>query len=370
MDSSTRRVVTRLVVVVVLLVGATGVGAAQSTQADGNVVVAAGETVGDLQAAGGTVVVRGTVDGDLRGYAGAVVVEESGVVTGDLRASAGTVTVRGTVEGDLEGAAGSVSVTPGGVVGGDVSVAAADLVVAGTVDGSVEAAVERLELASTASVAGAVRYSSDAELVRDEAATVGGQVSAADDLSVDAGFGALAENAGPLGLVFGLYFALATLLLGAVLLVAFPDDTATVVDEVSENTLRSGGIGLLGLIGLPTVLGLVAVTIIGAPVALLGLMAFGILAFVSAALAEYAVGAWALSYTGMENRWVALLVGVAGVGLLSRIPVVGDLINLVVFLLGFGAVLGILYRRFRRHRDRGTGTDTGETDLGVSRATD
>ncbi len=344
----TATALTRLVLVAVLLTGTAGVAAAQSTQAGGSVVVSEGETVDDLRAAGGTVVVRGTVDGDLRGYAGTVIVEESGVVTGDLQASAGSVVVRGTVERDLEGASGSISVTPRGTVGGDVSVATGDLTIAGTVDGGVKAAVQRLELAETASVGGSVEYSSDAEFDRADGATVGGQVSGVDNLSVDSGFGDALE--GPLGLLFGLYSVVATLVIGAVLLVAVPEFAESVVTEVRGHSLRSGGVGLLGLAGIPVVLALVAITVVGAPLSLLGLMAFGLLVFTSAALAEYTAGAWALSYTDVESRWAALFVGVVGVGLLAQVPVVGTLVDLVVFLFGFGAVLGLLYRRFGRYR--------------------
>jgi hypothetical protein len=148
-----------------------------------------------------------------------------------------------------------------------------------------------------------------------------------------------------------------TLLLGAVLLVAFPEFTDTVVAEVREDTLKSGGIGLGGLIGIPIGLLLVAVTIVGLPLALLGLMAFGLLVFVSVALAEYAVGAWALSYTSIDSQWVALAVGVIGVAILARIPLVGTWINLLVFLFGFGAVLAILYRGYRRRRAESEGMD-------------
>jgi len=344
----TRRALTRLVLVAVLVTGTTGVAAAQSTQAGGSVVVEEGETVGDLRAAGGTVVVRGTVDGNLRGYAGTVVVEESGTVTGDLQASAGSVAVRGTVEGDVEGASGSVTVGPGAVVGGDVTVAAGSLVVAGTVEGNVKAAVQRLELAETASVAGAVEYSSDAEFESADGASVGGQVSAVDNLSVDAGVADFL--AGPAGVLVDLYLVLATLVIGAVLFVAFPETTAAVAADVREHPLRSGGTGLAGLVGIPVVVGLLAVTVVGLPLALLGLMATGLLVFLSVPLAEYAVGAWALSYTHIESRWAALAAGVVGVGLLSLLPVVGRVIDVAVFLLGFGALLGLLYRGYRRQR--------------------
>jgi cytoskeletal protein CcmA (bactofilin family) len=360
MDETDRRALRNVVLAVVVIVATAGVAAAQSTRAGGSVVVAEGETVGDLRAAGGTVVVRGTVDGDLRGYAGTVVVEETGVVTSDLQASAGSINVLGTVEGDVEGAAGSVSVGPEAVVGEDLTVAAADLVVAGTVEGSVKAAVQRLNLAETASVAGGVQYSSDAEFVRADGATVGGPVSAVDNLSVDAGLGDIAQSAGPLGFVFGVYGVLVTLLFGAVLLVAFPEFTDAVAAEVHGEPLRSGGVGLGGLIGIPLVLVLVAVTVVGLPLSILGFMALGLVVFAAAALAEYTVGAWALSYTDVDSRWIALVAGVLGVAILSRIPLVGRLVDFVVFLLGFGAVLTLLYRRYRRYRgDRSGGRGVG-----------
>lgn len=350
MATTSFTVVARLALVLVLVVGLTGVTVAQSTEAGATVVIEEGETVGDLQAAGGSVVVRGTVDGDLSGFAGSVVIEESGVVTGDLQASTGSLVIRGTVEGNLEGGGGSVSLTPEGSVGGNLSVAAGDLVLGGTVGGDVSAGVDRVELTSAASVGGTLEYSSDATIVRADGATVDGQVSAVDDLSSDTEF---EEAFRGLDTVLSIYGLLATFLVGAVLLFAFPEFADTVTTRVSDEPLVSGGIGLGGLVGIPVVLLLTVITIVGLPVALIGLMAFGLLVFTSSALAEYAVGAWALSYASVDNRWLALVIGVVGVGLLSRLPLVGGPVNLVVFLLGFGAVLRLLSETYRRSRDSG-----------------
>ena len=340
-----------VLVTVALLVGSTGVAAAQAARTGGTIVVEQGETVGDLQATGGSVVIRGTVEGDVEALAGSVVVEEGGRVTGRVQAAAGSVSILGTVDGDVEASAGSVTVGTDGAVGGDLQVAAGSLLIAGTVDGTVEAAVERLHLASTASVGGDVKHSEETEVVREDGASVGGQVTAVEDLSIDAGpddFGV--PDLGPANLVFGIYGVLVTLLLGAVLLLAFPGFSDGVVAEVRDRPLRAGGIGFAGLLGIPLALVALLITIVGIPLSLLGFMAFGVLVFASAALAEYAVGTWALSAAGVDNRWAGLVVGVVGVALLSRIPFVGWLVNLVVFLLGFGAVLTLLYRGYRRYR--------------------
>jgi cytoskeletal protein CcmA (bactofilin family) len=352
-----RRALLVVLLVVAVVTGSAGVVTAQFTETGGNVVVEEGETVDGIQATAGTVVVRGTVEGSVEAMAGSVVVGDTGRVTGDVRATAGSVSVDGTVEGSVEAAGGSVVVGDGATVGGDLRVGAGSLLLAGTVDGSVEAGVESLRLASTARIGGDLRYARNARFERADGATVGGSVRAVDDISVDAGFGQFrGPDPGPGDLALGIYGVVATLVVGAVVLLAFPGFSRAVETEVAEEPLRAGGVGLLGLVGVPLVLVAVAITVVGLPITFLGLMAYGLAVFVSAVLAEYAVGAWALSLADVEHRWIALLVGVVGVALLSRLPVVGWVVNLAVFLVGFGAVLTSLYRGYREYRSGQDGT--------------
>jgi len=342
-------------VVAAVVAGSTGVAAAQSaSRTGGTVVIGSGETVdGDLRTFGGTVVVRGTVDGDLEAFAGSVVIADSGRVAGGLQASGGSVSIYGTVDGTVEGSAGSALLGSTGTVGGDLRVAAGELHVAGTVDGDVEAAVETLRLASTAAIGGDVGHGRTTELVREDGATVGGSVTPVDDLAVGGGIGDGAAPSGPaVDLLFGVYGAVVTFVFGAVLLLVFPGFSSAVAAEVDGRPLRSGGVGIVGLVGIPLALVAIAITIVGVPLTLVGFMALGLVVFVSVVLAQYAVGRWAVSLAGVDNRWAALLVGVVGVAVLSRLPVVGRVVNLAVFLLGFGAVLVALYRGYRgRRRD-------------------
>jgi len=366
-----RRAAIAVLVAVALVASATGVVAAQETRAGGSVVVDEGETVDGIQTLGGTVVVRGTVDGDLQALSGSVVIEQSGHVTGDVQATAGSVTVLGTVDGSLEASAGSVSIGESAVIDGDVRLAAGDFRMAGTVNGSVEAGVDNLRLTATAVIAGDLRYSRNADFAREDGATVGGEVTAVRGLSPEVGFGGFSlPDPGPLNVVFGIYWALVTLLLGAILLAAFPRFTSELAGEVSTNPLRAGGVGLVGLIGVPIALVLIAITIVGIPLTVLGFMAWGLAVFVSIPLGEYAVGSWALSHVDIDSRWAALVVGVVGVATLSRIPVVGWVIEFAVFLLGFGALLWVLYRGFRRrHGDDETDSSVPAPDAEGSAAT-
>lgn len=323
MPSNTRVLILALVVVAVAV--GPGVAAAQE-RTGGSVVVGPDETVdGDLEAVGGSVVVEGRV-------------------TGDLDASAGSVRIEGTVDGDVSAAAGSVDVGPDARIGGDLEATGGSVSIAGAVDGNVEAAAETITLASSAEVGGDLTYAGD--LVREDGATVGGTVSQGDvgPTAFDSDVPAAPDWA------FSAYGLLVNALLGAVLLFAFPGFSSGVAARATDTPLRSGGVGLLALVGIPVALVLSMVTIVGIPLALAGLLLYGLLVWVGAVYGRYAVGTWLLSLVGVDNRWVALLAGLLVVAGLKLVPYLGGFVELVVVLLGLGALSLSLTERYRRGR--------------------
>lgn len=340
---SSGRIAAVLVTLLVVLATAPGLAAAEP-RSGGTVVVAEDETVGDLEAFGGTVIVRGTVDGDLQAFGGDVRIE--GEVTGNVEASAGTVRISGTVGGDVEAAAGTVYVEPTAEIGGSLSAAAGNVVLAGTVGGNADLAGGSVTLAETATVDGDVRYGvgEDGTFV-DEGATVGGTITRTEGLQAGPWQGPQVPD-----WVFGVYGFLVNLVLGAVLLLLFPRFSAGVAERVGTQPLRSGAYGLLALVGIPIALVAVAITIVGIPLAIVGAALFGLLVWVALVYGRFAVGAWLLSLLDYEHRWVALVGGLVLFGLLARLPWVGGLIDLVVVLLGLGAVVGLAYAGYR---DRG-----------------
>ncbi|WP_436907328.1 bactofilin family protein [Halosimplex marinum] len=351
-----RRIATGLVVLVVVLSVLPGVAAAAS-RTGGTVVVGAGETVDeDLQAFGGTVVVRGTVDGDLQAFGGSVVVE--GAVTGDVDATAGSVQILGSVGGDVTAAGGAVDVGEGAQIGGTLEAGAGSIAVDGTVEGDARLGADSIRLGEDARIDGDLIY--DGDLVRADGAVVDGTVTQDDGLSV----GTEPDFTIP-GVVFTVYGVFVALLVGAILLLVFPGTAAEVADRATGDPLRTGGIGLLATIGVPIVIGVVAVTIVGIPLAIAGTLAFGLLAWLGTVYGRFVLGTWLLSLADVENRWAALVVGVVTVALLRLVPVVGALTRLVVFLLGFGALVAVLADAYRDRRGRRERTprarDTDET---------
>jgi cytoskeletal protein CcmA (bactofilin family) len=361
-----RRVAALALVSLLVLSTATGVAAAQSYQGAGDtIVVGVDETYDSIEGVAGTVVVRGTVTGDVAVAAGTVHVTETGEVGGNIEAAAGTVRIDGTVGGDVSAAGGTVEVGETAQIGGNLDAGAGFLAVHGTIDGTVRAGAEEIVLGPTASVGGDFRYDA-ATFTRDPEAAVGGSVVQDGSIGDSAGpdFGGFALPSW-LGVVYGLFV---NLLLGAVLLAAFPSFSARVADRVAESPAKSGGVGLLTLVVVPVALVVLLLTLIGIPLSLVGAVAFGIAAWVAVVYGQFAVGAWALSLADRDNCWLALVVGLAGFALLGAIPILGGLLELVAFLLGLGALALTLRESYRGRKKASGGRQTTLDESGSDTA--
>jgi len=344
MDREKLRAVALALVLVVSLPVLSGVAAAEE-RTGGTVVVEEGETISeDLQAVGGTVVVRGTVDGDLQAFAGTVVLAESGTVTGSVEGAAGSVTIAGEVGEDVGIAGGSIEIADTATIAGDVDVGSGSFSLDGRVDGTVRVGAGSILLGSSASVGGDFLY--DGELQQAEGATVDGEVRQDSSIS-GAEFEGLPMVAGWL---FTAYSLALTFVFGAILLLLLPGVAAGAVFDSQERPARTAGAGLLALLGGPALFVALLLTVVGIPLALLWILVYVLLLLVGFVLGEYAVGAWLLSLADYENRWVALLVGVLVVFALGRVPFVGGIVELVVLLLGLGALATAFWRHIQRRR--------------------
>lgn len=346
MRSSTKSLLAVLVVALVVLGTVPGVVAANESRTGGTIVVAEGETIqGDLQAFGGSVVVYGTVTGDLQAFSGDVRV--AGTVEGDVQAFAGSVTITGTVGGSVQSAGGSVTIGEGATVGRNLQVGAGSVLVAGTVNGDAEIGAESITLASTANIGGDLRY--DGRLDEQAGSVVAGQTIEDPELG-----GSIGPQVPSVPRIAGdVYSLLVNLVIGAVLLALFPGFTGTVSRRVREEPLRQGLLGLAFGIGGAILVLLVAITIIGIPLAIILAFSLGLTGWAGSILGQYAVGDYVLRRTGREDRWLALVAGLVGFAVIGIIPILGGFANVIAALLGFGAVLTTLYARYRGEDETG-----------------
>ncbi|MCU4971966.1 polymer-forming cytoskeletal protein [Halobacteria archaeon AArc-m2/3/4] len=354
-----------LVLIVAVILGTLpGLVLAQSQSGvGGTVVVADGETVSELSGVAGTVIVQegGTVTGDVSGLAGNVYIH--GTVEGDVTAAAGNVEITGTVDGNVATGSGNLLVAEGATIRGTLEAGAGNIRIDGTIDGDVAVGAETITLGEAAAIGGDLRYDGD---LQGNTAAVAGEITRDSTLGFD-----LAPTIQPIASwLFAVYALALNLLLGAALLALFPDFSRGVADRVASDPARTGLVGLGVLVGVPILLIAAAITIVGIPFTIAGAFVFALVSWIAVVYGRFAVAAWLLSKAGEDNRWLALVVGLVGGALLAQVPFVGGLANLLLFLLGLGALSVGLYAHARRHRGRespsgvpergsGPGTETG-----------
>lgn len=355
---------------------ATPVAAAEFRSGD-NTSVAAGETVDDdVYLAGGTVTIAGTVtrdalvateDLDVTGQidgnliAAGNEIDIRGSVGRTIRAAGNEIRVFGTVGGDVVAAGATVTIEPGASVAGDVIVGAGDAEILGEVRGDVRAgggllidapvggevrvSSDDIRLGPNARVTGALYYDSDEAPEIADGAVVSGPVEEReldDDDGMDFGFG---------GFLFDLARLLAALVAGAVVVLLLPRRAVAVADAVRERPFPAllWGLGLLVLV--PIVLIILMVTVIGIPIALIGLASYLAALYLSQVFVGLALGRLAINrsrFGGDAGRGINLLamaLGVIVLTLVRLIPIVDVAVAIVTALLGLGALALAVRRR-------------------------
>ena len=327
--------------------------------ASGQTVTVAGRVTGDVYATGQTVVVTGTVDGDLLSAAQQVVVD--GTVNGNVRAAGAVVTVNGHVGHSVTALAQQLSVSSSGRVDGSVLAAGetvstfgpvargitagvGTLQLGGPVGGKVLAWSNNLSVVPSARIAGNLEYRSESQ-AQIPSGTVAGQVQY-DPIQRQPRQEPLLNGLFDFG---GLVWLVGSAILGALLIIFAPRASARAVELGRQQPLPTFGLGLLALCLGPVAALLIAVTLVGIPLALavaalywLGLMlawpALGLV--VGTELARRVRRGEPMPVLG------ALVVGLIVLHLVTHLPILGGLVAFVGVAFG----LGLIVQSFRRWR--------------------
>ncbi|MCB1693111.1 MAG: hypothetical protein KDI19_10115 [Pseudomonadales bacterium] len=339
--------------------------------------VAKGDTIDDtLILSGDTVTIDGTVQGDVFAAGRRVVV--NGMITGNLVAFAERVTVAGdvgglvlgagesfelvdsTVHGDLWAAGDRVSIRPlarvlgnasiatstgtiEGNVGKDLTVAGESIDVSGSVGEDVEAYVERLSLDSTAKIGGNVRLRTEDEdqLQRSSDASIAGMV---EFLPVPEKMKHRNEYLTVKFYVRQLLRLAAAFLVGVAVLWLFPTLRALPLSADVEG-IKTSVTGLVAAVSLPIIGVLLAITIVGLPFALLAFIAWFLLLYFAKIVVAALIGSMLLDDTEQaESLPVTLLVGLGIVVIAINIPFIGNVINVILTIVGVGLLTQLALR--------------------------
>lgn len=315
-----------------------------SYYATGQTVTVAGTVKGDVYCAGSSVIVSGTVEGDV--LCAGQTVKVSGTVAGDVRVAGQVVTIDGTIAKnvtafgqtvdiaktaqlgqDLNGA--SASATLDGKVGRDVAFAGSTFNILGTVGRNIDATSENLTVSQGASIAGHLRYTSENQATIANGAVKGKveYTKATKDQRRDRNSAATVSSV--------LYMMFAFLLIALVLALVFPQFVDGVGVTGQKRVGQSILSGIVFVFAAPMVVVLIALTMLGIPLAvMLGITWILILAL-SGPLAAYYLGRLLLR-NNSTNVVARMMAGAVILAILYVIPIVNVIVGIATVVLGTG----------------------------------
>jgi hypothetical protein len=255
------------------------------------------------------------LDGSLYVIGGSATLENGSHVTGDVMLAGGTLQSNGRIDGDVLAVGGLVDLGEFAVVGGDVASLGAQIIKA---DGA------RIEGTERNLAGGPIQFK-----------LPGGVTPPRIDVLVN-----------PVWNVLSFFFTAFLWAVLAIMVVLFlPRQVERTSQAVVTQPLISGGLGLLTLVVVPPLLVLIAITLIGIPISLVGAFllviawAFGMIAVgaeVGKRLAQVLKQEWAFAVAaGLGTFTLVVVVN----GFESLIPCIGWLARLLVAMVGIGAVL-------------------------------
>jgi cytoskeletal protein CcmA (bactofilin family) len=331
---------------------------------------------GNYYAAGTTIEINGTVNGDIF-VAGNNIVIDSENINGDIFAVAGSsITVKGKINGslrlisenidlmaDVSGNAMVVGqsfrldsdnkldghltfwgqiVNVAGEVG-RLEGAFESLRLSGAVNNDVDVYLfsdkskENLNISDDASIGGTLYYKSLKELEINSNAAIGGvsfnEIIKEHKVDFDKGdlFGWVIK-------FFGM------LVVGMIALHLFPKFVSNSYHLVYKRPVKTFFKGLLLLIITPLASILIAITVIGIPVALIAMALWAITLYLAGVMGAWLIGKFIKNKLFAKTKWHKLFILALGILifiLLGKIPFIGFLILMVVYLLAWGTFASI-----------------------------
>lgn len=334
---------------------------AETLVCTGEIITVDGTIDGDLIVAAERFTLRGRVTGNLYAFAGEV--ELDGIVDGTVISIGERISLNGRVDGATTLAGDRITILDGARLRRDVMVFGEGVRIAGTASRDVTFAGEwievraeiardlhvlwgdRVALLDSARVAGDVRahlMGKHAEIEQAPESIVGGEVSVSKDSMVRDHYLAHYKKGGfyvmlLMGAAGAFLFGLLIYLLDPRVFEADPPD--------ARGFARSLGIGFVVFLSGPVAIILVGLTVVGIPVAVLGLFILISAIYTSYVLVAGLVGQTVLapSGPGLGSFAPSLLVGVLILSVIAALPFIGPAVRILAVLFG----LGCLFERAR-----------------------
>lgn len=301
----------------------------------GQEVTINGDIKGDLFAAGQEVTITGKIYGNL--YAAGQKVLVKGQVTGDAFIAGEKAETAGEAVFNRDLMVGAQSVNQLGPVERQMFAVGGHVVLNGRIGDNARLTADNLEVQDGALIKGKLVYLSPKQASVSEKAKIGE--------------GTEWKKAAPrqqkeqktfvsqlLGVIIGILGALLVWFIGITVKQNFWID---LIRPIGSEPVKTIGIGALTLIMVPILAIILMVTVVGLPVGILLVLAYGITLYLAKIISAVFIGNWLAARfnwpTLHRGVWLVLL-GLAIIAVVTRIPFVGFLFTLAIVFAGLGAV--------------------------------
>ena len=312
----------------------------------GGEITIKGYVVDDIRAAGGKLIIDSEVGDDVIVAGGEVFISKNAIIHGNLINFSGDIEMNGKVMGMVKSYSGELQMN--GSIGEEASLFGEEVVVNGEIIGASKIAAKRIIIGKNAQFRGNVAYWSEEGEIDFKNSLAGATASLdnslignRDEFSLK-GFGIAA---------FGLwmFYIFSAFLIIVLLNWSFNNFFKIAVDYFDKNAGKSLGYGLIYLFGLPLIILVTFITLIGIPVGLF----FGGFYFFSLIFGHLVTAILLSHYLNnrSEKSWdfwtISLLaLGIAAtIRLLTFIPFLGGLLSLVVIAVGYGLIIYALLQK-------------------------
>ncbi len=332
-----------------------------------------GDINGNVIAAGSDVKINGLVFGDLMVAGGTV--ELIGEVTDDLMAAGGTINIDGEVRDNVMMAGGMINVSERGKIGRDLLVGGGMVNLSGTVKRNVTFGVGQMTILGE--IGGNLNGEASKKIVIESSAEIDGNLEYKTPKEAEIKDGAMIvgekkwekledkarKNRSLITNLFGnilgkIYNVLALLIVAIVAILLFPKKSEEVANNINTKPGKSFLYGLGLLIVAPTAIIILAITILGIPLAIiLGLM-YGVLFYVSKIYTGLWAGKRILEYINSKskkkysNLILPTILGLFVLWILFMIPFIGVLVKISAVIFGMGAILVCLFNYYKENKGR------------------
>lgn len=312
---------------------------AQDILAAGGDLLLRGFVADDIRCAGGTIQMISSVSGDVVVAGGQVQILRDAVISGHLVSTGGDVTLGGRVKGDVRSVSGTFTLN--GAAEGEVKCNAGKIIVNGDVAGNAVLAAEEIEIGSDAKFGKDVRYWNESGSLDFRNSLRDGKATYDSSLELENGKW---QYLGFASFIMLLWYLLTAFVMMLLIQYLFSATLRNAASNVVNASLKALGVGFLFLVGVPIVIVILFLTLIGIPVGILTLVAYLTIILFATSIVALLLANW-INNTKYGAAWGNARVVFAALGIFiilkiaSLTPFIGPLIMLLLACLGFGGIL-------------------------------